>query len=231
MRYPHPGVRSSHRLPPRLVRRRSGRRLVWPAEQAIVLRHCLAGAVDRSIAKRDGAGVSRTLSRTGVEGGGGWSVRALIALSGPGCADWECGRRGEQQDRYMGEFHSWSLLWVRCEMRAKGCMSGAKFRAFDMRRLAVVCVLAFPMQLRSSILMTALDDESAGVSAHPRHCRSDSQTMRRNCRRYTCACGFRLLSSLSYGAGLAPSTRLVPPDGTANGHRTRTCHDRRRRNG
>jgi hypothetical protein len=117
MRYPHPCVRISHHLPSRLVGRRSGRRLVWPADESIVLRQGLAGAVDRSIAKRDGAVLSRTLSRTGIEGRGGWCVRALIALSGPGCANWECGRYGEQQDRYMGEFHGWFFPLPRCETR------------------------------------------------------------------------------------------------------------------
>jgi hypothetical protein len=50
MRHPHPCVRISHHLPSRLVGRWSGRRLVWPTDESIVLRQCLAGAVDRSIA-------------------------------------------------------------------------------------------------------------------------------------------------------------------------------------
>jgi hypothetical protein len=40
----------------------------------------------------------------------------------------------------------------------------------------------------------------------------------------------RMSRCLSYGAGPAPSTRPILPDGTANGHRTRTCNDRRRPN-
>ncbi len=58
----------------------------------------------------------------------------------------------------MGECHGWSLLgWAEMRDTREYCILGANLRAFDVGPLAVVCVVPFPMQFRSSTLMTELD--------------------------------------------------------------------------
>jgi hypothetical protein len=96
-------------LPARLIGRRSSRSLVWPADEAIVLWYCLAGATDRSVVKRDCASVSRIFPRTGVKRDRRGTMGTFIVSSGAGGASRKS-HCAEQQDRNVRESHGAFLL-------------------------------------------------------------------------------------------------------------------------
>lgn len=75
------------------IRRRPCRELVRPTDEAVFLRHLLAGAADRSIAKRDDAAVAGALSDARVDGSWWRSVGALVAVGRASARDREQARQ------------------------------------------------------------------------------------------------------------------------------------------